>query len=109
MDGHAAMLRTVGVITTCQKINDLDWKRPELKSIQGGVVADGIGCIIGGLMGVIGMNSSVGAAGVAKASGATSRYIAYSCAAILAIVAFIPKYAALFLIMPQPVIGSLMV
>ena len=33
MAGTAAMLRTVGVITTCQKINDLDWKRPELKSI----------------------------------------------------------------------------
>ena len=107
--GTAAMLRTVGVITTCQKINDLDWKRPELKSIQGGIVADGIGCIIGGLMGSIGMNSAVGPVGVAKATGATSRYIAYSCAAILVMLAFIPKYPALFLIMPQPVIGSLMV
>src|SRR6516225_10046049 len=109
MAGTAAMLRTVGVITTCQKINDLDWKRPELKSIQGGIVADGIGCIIGGLMGVIGMNSAVGPVGVAKATGATSRYIAYPCAAILFMLAFIPKYPALFLIMPQPVIGSLMV
>jgi xanthine permease XanP len=107
--GTAAMLRTVGVITTCQKINDLDWKRPDLKSIQGGIVADGIGCIIGGLMGAIGMNSAVGPVGVAKATGATSRYIAYSCAAILVMLAFIPKYPALFLIMPQPVIGSLMV
>jgi NCS2 family nucleobase:cation symporter-2 len=119
--GTAAMLRTVGVITTCQKINrshqqegrgkviDLDWKRPELKSIQGGIIADGIGCIIGGLMGSIGMNSAVGPVGVAKATGATSRYIAYSCAAILVMLAFIPKYPALFLIMPQPVIGSLMV
>ena len=109
MAGTAAMLRTVGVITTCQKINDLDWKRPELKSIQAGIVADGIGCVVGGLLGVIGMNSAVGPVGVAKASGATSRYIAFSCAAILVIVAFIPKYAALFLIMPQPVIGALMV
>jgi len=109
MAGTAAMLRTVGVITTCQKINDLDWKRPELKSIQGGIVADGIGCVLGGLMGVIGMNSAVGPVGVAKATGATSRYIAYSCAAILVILAFIPKYPALFLIMPQPVIGALMV
>src|SRR5438105_10751117 len=41
MAGCAAMLRTVGVITTCQKINDADWKRPELKSIQAGIVADG--------------------------------------------------------------------
>lgn len=28
--GIAAALRTVGVITTCQKINDEDWKQPEL-------------------------------------------------------------------------------
>jgi xanthine permease XanP len=109
MAGTAAMLRTVGVITTCQKINDLDWKRPELKSIQGGIIADGIGCIIGGLLGVIGMNTAVGPVGVAKAAGATSRYIGFSCAAILVIFALIPKYAALFLIMPQPVIGALMV
>jgi xanthine/uracil permease len=46
---------------------------------------------------------------VGLATGATSRYIGFSCAAILVIVAFIPKYAALLLIMPQPVIGALMV
>jgi xanthine permease XanP len=109
MAGTAAMLRTVGVITTCQKINDLDWKRPELNSIQAGIIADGIGCVLGGLLGVMGMNSAVGPVGVAKATGATSRYIGFSCAAILVIVAFIPKYAAVFLIMPQPVIGALMV
>jgi NCS2 family nucleobase:cation symporter-2 len=103
------MLRTVGVITTCQKINDLDWKRPELKSIQAGIIADGLGCIVGGLLGVIGMNTAVGPVGVAKAAGATSRYIGFSCAAILVIFALTPKYAALFLIMPQPVIGALMV
>jgi NCS2 family nucleobase:cation symporter-2 len=109
MAATAAMLRTVGVITTCQKINDLDWKRPELKSIQGGIIADGLGCIVGGLMGVMGMNSAVGPVGVAKATGATSRYIGFSCAAILVVLALIPKYAAVFLIMPQPVIGALMV
>ena len=39
----AAMLRTVGVVTTCQKINDADWKRPDLLTIRGGIVADGLG------------------------------------------------------------------
>jgi hypothetical protein len=34
MAGTAATLRTVGVITTCQQINDQDWKKPELKAIQ---------------------------------------------------------------------------
>ena len=109
MAGAAAMLRTVGVITTCQKINDLDWKRPDLKSIQAGIFADGIGCAVAGLLGVMGMNSSPSLVGLAKATGATSRYIGFSCAAILVIFAFIPKYAALFLLLPQPVIGASMV
>jgi len=109
MAGTAAMLRTVGVITTCQKINDLDWKRPDLKSIQAGIFADGIGCAFAGLLGVIGMNSAPSLVGVAKATGATSRYIGFSCAAVLVIFTFIPKYAALFLMMPQPVIGAALV
>jgi len=109
MAGTAAMLRTVGVITTCQKINDSDWKRPELGSIQRGILADGIGCMVGGLLGVMGMNTAPSLVGVSKATGATSRYIAFSCAAILVVFAFIPKYAALFLLLPQPVIGAAMV
>jgi NCS2 family nucleobase:cation symporter-2 len=103
------MPRTVGVITTCQKINDAEWKRPELKSIQGGILAGGIGCMLGGLLGVIGMNTAPSLVGVSKATGAMSRHIALSCAAILVVFAFIPKYAALFLLLPQPVIGASMV
>jgi len=109
MAGTAAMLRTVGVITTCQKITDSDWKRPDLGPIQRGILADGIGCMVGGLLGVMGMNTSPSLVGVSKATGATSRYIALSCAAVLVLFAFIPKYAALFLLLPQPVIGATMV
>jgi len=41
----------LGVITTCQKINDSDWKRPDLGPIQRGILADDIGCMVGGLLG----------------------------------------------------------
>jgi xanthine permease XanP len=104
--GCAAMLRTVGVITTCQKINDADWKRPDLRSIRGGVVADGLGCALGGLVGTIGMSTAPSLVGVAHGSGATSRYIAFACAMVLLVFALVPKYAALFLILPQPVVGA---
>jgi len=36
----ASGLRVVGVITTCQKINDASWRRPDLGSIRSGVLAD---------------------------------------------------------------------
>lgn len=102
----AAMLRTVGVIATCQKINDADWKRPDLPSIRGGVIADGLGAGVGGLLGVMGMSTAPSLVGVSHASGATSRAIAFACAAILLVLALLPKFAALFLLLPPSVTGA---
>jgi NCS2 family nucleobase:cation symporter-2 len=104
--GIAAALRAVGVITTCQKINDADWKRPEMKTIQGGTYADGLGCILGGLLGVTGLSAGPSLVGVAKASGATSRVIAFAAGGILILFAFSPKIAAVFLLLPEAVVGA---
>ena len=107
--GAAATLRTVGVVTTCQKINDDDWKRPEMRSIRGGILADGIGCTIAGVLGTMGMNTAPSLVGVSKGSGATSRAIAFSASGFLVLFAFVPKYAALFQMLPEPVVGAAMV
>jgi xanthine permease XanP len=84
-------------------------KRPDLRPIQGGVLADGTGCLIGGLLGAPGMSVGPSLVGVSKATGATSRYIAYACAAILIVMAFVPKVAALFLAIPLSVAGAMLV
>ena len=107
--GIAAALRVVGVVTTCQKINDEDWKRPQFGPIKGGMLADGIGCAIGGLMGCIGQNTGPSLVGVSKASGATSRYIAFSAGAIMLIFSFFPVVGAMFILLPKPVIGAALV
>jgi len=104
--GIAAALRTIGVITTCQKINDADWKRPEIKSIKRGMLADGIGCMIGGLLGTPGMNAAPSIVGVSKASGATSRYVAFPAGCFLIALAFSPKIASFFLLLPMSVVGA---
>ena len=104
--GIAAALRTVGVITTCQKINDDDWKHPDMTTIKGGMYADGIGCVLGGLLGVIGMNTGPSLVGVSKASGATSRAIAFVAAGFLILFAFSPKISALFVLLPPAVLGA---
>jgi xanthine permease XanP len=107
--GLAAALRTVGVITTCQKINDRDWKHPDMRSIEGGMLADGIGCAVSGLLGTMGMNTGPSLVGVAKASGATSRYIAFATGAALILLSFLPKIASVLLILPTAVIGAALV
>ncbi|OCH98167.1 xanthine/uracil/vitamin C permease [Legionella jamestowniensis] len=101
----AAALRTVGVVTTCQKINDTSWKNPSLKSIKGGVFADGLAAITAGLCGIPGISTGPSLVGVSKATGATSRYIAFSTATLLFLLSFFPKFASLLLIMPIAVIG----
>jgi xanthine permease XanP len=78
--GLASGLRVVGVLTTCQQMNDAGWRRPDMKNIQAGVVADGIGCAVGGALGAPGMSASPSLVGIEKTTGATSRVIAWSIA-----------------------------
>lgn len=103
----AAGLRTIGVVTTCQQINNADWKHPDMDSIKGGVLADGLGCTLGGLLGAApGMSSAPSAVGVSKATGATSRYIALAIGGWFLVLACLPKLAAFFFALPLSVVGA---
>jgi NCS2 family nucleobase:cation symporter-2 len=105
----AASLKVIGNVTTSQKANDADWVRADMRSISRGVVADGLGSVVAGGFGAHGLNSSTGAVGLAAATGVTSRHVAYSVAAILLVLAFVPKLGFLFYLMPRPVAGAALV
>lgn len=107
--GLAAAIRTVGVVTTCQRANDASWTHPNFANIRKGVYADGIGCALGGLVGAPGMNVGPSLVGVSIATGVTSRRIAYACAAVLVVLAFMPKVADVFLQLPLSVAGALLI
>jgi len=102
-------LKTVGDITTCQKINDANWKRPEMKSISKGILADGLGGIIPGIFGGFGQSTSSTNVGLSIATGATSRIIAFSAGGILILLGFLPKLANIFIVMPKPVMGATLI
>jgi len=102
-------LKTVGDLTTCQKINDVNWKRPEMKSISRGILADGLGGIIPGIFGGFGQSTSSTNVGLSIATGATSRTIAFSAGGILIFLGFFPKLANIFIIMPKPVMGAMLI
>jgi xanthine permease XanP len=105
----ASTLKSVGDLTLCQKINDLDWKRTEMKSVSGGILAGSIGTMLAGLLGGAGQSTFSSNVGLSIATGATSRHIALPCGGILIALAFFPKLASLFSIMPAPVMGAIMV
>lgn len=101
-------IKTIGNLTTCQKVNDDGWKRLDIKSVGDGLLAEGLGTISGGLLGTMGQTTSSGSVGLTVATGATSRKIGIGAGICFILLAFFPKLAALFAIMPQSVIGVIL-
>lgn len=100
----AAAMKAAGTIAVCERVNDADWVRPDMKVATRGVLADGLGSIFAGLLGAVGINTSTPAVGIAAAIGVVSRYVGYACAAVFLACAFLPKIPALFAMMPRAVI-----
>ncbi|MGE5398330.1 MAG: solute carrier family 23 protein, partial [Chitinophagales bacterium] len=68
-------LKNVGDITTCQKINDSGWRRTDMKSVQGGIMADAAASFTGGLIGGLGQASYAANIGLSLAASVTSRVV----------------------------------
>jgi len=102
-------LKSVGDLTTCQKINDAEWKRPDMDNISKGVLANSLGCMAGGLLGGVGQSTSSSNVGLSIATGTTSRIIAFAMGPILVALAFFPKISSLFAIMPKPIMGATLI
>jgi xanthine permease XanP len=102
-------LKSVGDLTTCQKINDAEWKRPDMANISKGILADAVGCMAGGVFGGMGQSTSSSNIGLSIATATTSRIIGYAMGLILVALAFFPKLSSLFAIMPKPVMGATLI
>lgn len=99
-------VKTIGNLTTCQKINDADWKRPDMLNLKKGLLADGLSVSISGLLGGMGQSTASSNIGLSVGTGATSRQIAFTTGGILIALAFLPRFAEIFVVMPQPVMGA---
>lgn len=104
-----ANLKTVGDLTLCQKINDSDWKRTDMRSISGGILANGIGNVFSGLTGGVSQNTVSSSIGLSLATGTTSRSLALPTGLIVISLAFFPKLTAALVAMPAPVVGAMLI
>ena len=101
----AASLRAMGDVTVCQKTNDAEWTRPDMRTISGGALANGLCTVLSGVFGTVGTNTSTSNVGLAAATGVTSRRVAYAVSGIYFLLAFLPVGATVFVIMPGAVVG----
>lgn len=105
----ASTLKSIATLTMCQKVNDAEWVRPDLANIGRGTFADGLASVLGGMLGGMGQSLYAASVGLSVATGATSRIIAFYVGALFVSLAFLPKLAAVFTIMPRPVMGGALV
>jgi NCS2 family nucleobase:cation symporter-2 len=102
-------LKSFGNLTTCQKINDDNWKEVDMKNVGRGLFADAIGVAVGGFLGGMATDTSASNVGLSAATSATSRWIAFFAGGIFICLGFIPKLAAVFSVMPAPIMGAILI
>jgi xanthine/uracil permease len=102
----ACLVRASGDIVACQKANDPAWKRPDFRNLRAGVMADGLGCVLGGLVGVPGTNTYTASVGLSIASGVMARRVALAVGAAWILLGLLPGAPALLLAVPRSVLGA---
>jgi len=76
-------LKSFGNLIMCEKVNDDEWKEPDIKRIGDGLVADGLCVTLSGVLRGVASDTSSSNVSLASASGATSRYIGYAAGGIV--------------------------
>lgn len=104
----ASSLRALGDLTTCQKINDPNWQRPDLGSLKRGLLADGLGNVLAGAVGTMGLSPFSGSIGLSVATGVKARRVGLLVGVIFIVLAFVPAATALVASIPMPVSGAIL-
>jgi NCS2 family nucleobase:cation symporter-2 len=102
-------LKSFGNIITCQKINDEKWSGPDMKNVGKGLLASGLSVTMSGLFGGMATDTSASNVGLSAATSATSRTIGYYAGFIFVGLGFLPKLTAIFSVMPDPIMGAIII
>lgn len=100
-------LDTLGTAVLMQKMEDADWHRADLKSIGGAIRANALGDILCSALSPYPTATSSANVALCHISRSTSRYVGLVAAAMLAVVALIPKATLALTLIPVPVIGAI--
>lgn len=96
-------IETVGCLKAIGEVSEVEMDE---KRIGAGVLSDGIGSAIGGVLGAFPNTTFSQNVGLIPLTKIASRYVAVTAGIILVALGFLPKIAALVSSMPQPVLGG---
>ena len=99
-------VETIGDSVAIQRVS---WRRPravDYRAVQGAVAADGLGNLLSGLMGTVPNTTYSTSIAVTELTGVASRMVGAVVGLAFILVAFIPKFLAVVLAIPNPVAGG---
>lgn len=96
-------IETVGCLTAICEVSDVE---ADEKRLGPGVLADGVGSMLAGAVGTFPNTTFSQNVGLIPLTKVASKYVAIMAGIILIVLGFLPKFAALINIMPQPVLGG---
>ena len=96
-------IETVGCLKAVGEVSEVEMTE---KRIGAGVLSDGIGSMIGGVVGTLPNTTFSQNVGLIPLTKVASRYVAVMAGVILVILGFLPKLAAIVNSIPQPVLGG---
>lgn len=96
-------IETVGCLKAIGETSNVDMDE---KRVGAGVLADGIGSILGGVVGSFPNTSFSQNVGIISLTKVASKYVAISAGCILVALGFLPKLAGIISSIPNPVLGG---
>lgn len=98
-----ATIGTVGCLKAIGEVSDVDMAD---KRVGSGVLADGVGSMLGGLVGAFPNTSFSQNVGLIPLTKVASKHVAIMAGVLLVILGLFPQFAALINGIPQPVLGG---
>ena len=106
------LLTVVGAMDTLGDgiaIQRASWRKPraiDYRSIQGAMSADGVGNLLSGLAGTVPNTTYATSTAIVELTGVASRSVGAAIGLVFVALAFIPKFPALLIAIPGPVVAA---
>ena len=99
-------IETIGDGVAIQRVSNRQQKATDFRVVQGALNADGVGNLLSGLMGTLPNTTYSSSISLAEVTGIAARRVGVIIGVLFLILAFFPKFSAVFIAIPSPVAAA---
>ena len=99
-------IETIGDSVAIQRVSRRSPRATDFRVVQGAVAADGVGNLLSGLAATVPNTTYSSSVSVTEITGVAARTVGMCIGAVFIVLAFLPKFMALILAIPGPVVGA---